>query len=163
MTEIEPVRKEVTVAASAEHAFRVFTEGVDRWWPRQHHIGKSPMARAVIEPRLGGRWYAISEDGSECDTGKVFAWDPPRRLILGWQITADWQYDANFLTEVEITFTAVGPKETVVVLEHRDLERFGERAVELRKGVDGEGGWGAIMHSYVDAAEGRPSAVPQVG
>ncbi|MDB4890068.1 MAG: ATPase [Gemmatimonadetes bacterium] len=159
MTAIEPVRKEVTIAASADHAFRVFTEGVDRWWPRQHHIGKSPMARAVIEPRLGGRWYAISEDGSECDTGKVLAWDPPRRLILAWQITADWQYDPNFLTEVEVTFTAVGPKETVVVLEHRDLERFGERAMELRNGIDAEGGWGLILQSYIDEAEGRPSAV----
>jgi uncharacterized protein YndB with AHSA1/START domain len=153
MTAIEPVRKEVTVAASADHAFRVFTEGVDSWWPRQHHIGTAPMMRAVIEPRLGGRWYAVSEDGSECDTGKVLAWEPPRRVVLAWQITADWKFDPNFVTEVEVTFTAVGPKETIVVLEHRNLERFGERAMELRNGIDAEGGWGIILQSFVAASE----------
>jgi len=161
MTTIEPVRKELTVAASADHAFSVFTDGIDRWWPRQHHIGASPLAREIIEPRLGGRWYAICEDGSESDTGKVLAWDPPNRVVLSWQITADWQFDPNFLTEIEVTFTAVGPKETMVVLEHRNLERYGERAMELRNGIDAEGGWGLILQSYVDAAERRPSAVQQ--
>ena len=28
------VRKTVLVNAPPEHAFRVFTEGVDTWWPR---------------------------------------------------------------------------------------------------------------------------------
>ena len=153
MTAIAPVRKELTVASSADHAFRVFTEGVDTWWPRQHHIGTSPMARAVIEPHLGGRWYAVSQDGSECDTGKVLAWDPPHRVVLAWQIGADWKFDPNFVTEVEVTFTSVGPKETIVVLEHRNLERFGVRALELRNGIDADTGWLLIMQSFVAAAE----------
>lgn len=162
MNTIPPVRKEVTVAVSADHAFRVFTEGVDRWWPRQHHIGKSPLARAVMEPRLGGRWYGISEDGSECDTGTVLAWDPPRRVVLSWQITAQWEFDPNFITEVEVTFTSLGPKETVVVLEHRNLERYGDGAVELRKNIDSEGGWGLIMKSFVAASEADEQS-PAVG
>ena len=128
MNVIAPVRKEVVVDATADHAFRVFTDGIDRWWPRQHHIGTSPMARAVMEPRAGGRWYAISQDGSECDTGRVLVWEPPRRVVLAWQITADWKYDPDFVTEVEVTFTPQGAKKTLVVLEHRDLERFGAAA-----------------------------------
>jgi uncharacterized protein YndB with AHSA1/START domain len=162
MTAIPPVRKELTVAASADHAFRVFTEGVDRWWPRQHHIGKSPLARAVIEPRLGGRWYGISLDGSECDTGRVLVWDPPRRLVLSWQLTAQWQFDPDFITEVEVTFTSVGPNQTVVVLEHRNLERFGEVAAELRKSIDAETGWGLIFSGFkvaVEAHEKEPAGV----
>ena len=60
---IEPVRKSVTVKATQEHAFRVFTEGFDTWWPRGHHIGKSPMKRAVIEKDFpGGRMYSEQED-----------------------------------------------------------------------------------------------------
>ena len=41
-TTVAPVSKSITVKASVEHAFRVFTEGFDTWWPREHHIGKSP-------------------------------------------------------------------------------------------------------------------------
>ncbi len=78
---IAPVRKQVTVKASAEHAFRVFTDGVNAWWPKQHHIGASPLKRMVIEPKTNGRWYSICEDDTQCDSGKVLAWDPPRRLV----------------------------------------------------------------------------------
>jgi uncharacterized protein YndB with AHSA1/START domain len=153
MNVIAPVRKQVVVNASVDHAFRVFTDGIDRWWPRQHHIGATPMARAVIEPGVGGRWYAISQDGSEVDTGRVLVWEPPNRIVLAWQITADWKYDPDFVTEVEVTFTPDGPKRTVVVLEHRDLERYGATAEELRKGVDSPEGWGHIMQSFADAAQ----------
>lgn len=153
MSSIEPVRIEIVVETSQEQAFRVFTTGIDRWWPPQHHIGKSPLKKAVLEPRLGGRWYAICEDGTECDTGKVLAWEPSGRLLLAWQITAQWQFDANFVTEVEVTFTADGPKRTRVTLEHRNLERFGETAAELRKAIGASSGWGAIVDSFKKAAE----------
>jgi hypothetical protein len=48
---VAPVRKSVRVRAGAAHAFDVFTAGFDRWWPRDHHIGKSPMTRADLEHR----------------------------------------------------------------------------------------------------------------
>jgi uncharacterized protein YndB with AHSA1/START domain len=149
---IAPVRKEVVVNAPAAHAFRVFTDGVDRWWPRQHHIGKSPLKRAVIEPRKGGRWYSICEDGSECDIGGVLVWDPPHRLLLSWQITGEWKFDPSFLTEVEVTFTADGPAKTVVVLEHRKLEAYGAQATAIRDMIGADSGWGLIVNSFVDVA-----------
>jgi uncharacterized protein YndB with AHSA1/START domain len=83
----------------------------------------------------------------------VLAWDPPRRLVLAWQLTADWKYDPDFVTEVEVTFTSSGPKQTVVVLEHRNLERFGATAAELRKMIDAETGWGLIFNNFKVAAE----------
>ena len=91
MNELEPVRKEIVVEAAAERAFRVFTDKFDRWWPRDHHIGKAELKEAVLEPRAGGRWYEIGVDGSQCDWGKVLAYEPPRRLLLAWQLNADWQ------------------------------------------------------------------------
>ncbi len=150
---IEPIRKQIVVAASQEHAFRVFTAGIDRWWPRQHHIGKSPLKRAVLEPRMGGRWYAICEDDTECDTGRVLAWDPPRHLLLAWQIDAQWRYDPSFLTEIEVNFLVEGPKRTRVELEHRNLERYGDAAAELRKTIDSPGGWNGILDSFAKTAE----------
>jgi uncharacterized protein YndB with AHSA1/START domain len=148
----EPIRKRIVVEASQERAFSVFTNGIDRWWPREHHIGKSPLARTAIEPREAGRWYSVCEDGTECDVGKVLVWDPPARLVLAWQITAAWQYDANFETEVEVTFTVLGPKRTQVELEHRNLERYGSKAEDYRKQIDSAGGWGRLLEAFGQAA-----------
>lgn len=152
MSQVPAVRKEILVATTPERAFKVFTDGIDRWWPRQHHIGSTPLKREVLEPGLGGRWYGVSEDGSECDIGKVLVWEPPGRLLLTWQITAEWKYDPNFVTEVEVTFTAEGPKSTRVVLEHRELHRYGVAAGEYRKMIDAPEGWGVAMRQFAEAA-----------
>jgi hypothetical protein len=45
-------------------AFRVFAEGRTTWWPAEHHIGSADLAEAVIEGRVGGRWYERGVDGS---------------------------------------------------------------------------------------------------
>ena len=74
-----PVRKTITVRASQQRAFDVFFGEFDRWWPRSHHIGTSPMKKAIIEGRAGGRCYTEQVDGTECDWGTVLVWDPPRR------------------------------------------------------------------------------------
>ena len=153
MSSVPPVRKELVVSASADHAFKVFTDGIDRWWPRTHHIGKSPLQREVLEAGAGGRWYGLSEDGTECDVGKVLVWEPPHRLVLSWQITSDWKYDPGFKTEVEVTFSAEGPKTTRVVLEHRDLHLYGLAEPAYRRQIDSpEGGWGSILQRFIDEA-----------
>ncbi len=150
---VESVKKQIVVNASAERAFQVFTAGIDRWWPREHHIGKSPLKHAVLEQKAGGRWYSVCEDGSECEIGTVLGWEPPLRLVLAWQITASWQFDPTFVTEVEVTFSALGPNQTRVDMEHRDLERYGHAAPDLRKAIDSPGGWGKIMAEFAKASE----------
>jgi uncharacterized protein YndB with AHSA1/START domain len=75
------VRKTVTVNAPPERASAAFTEEISRWWPlATHHIGAQAPVEAIIEPRAGGRWFERAGDGSECDSGRVVAWEPPRRL-----------------------------------------------------------------------------------
>jgi uncharacterized protein YndB with AHSA1/START domain len=150
---IEPVRKEIVVEASQERAFRVFTNGISRWWPREHHIGKSPLKTMVIEPQAGGRWYSICEDGSECGVGKVLAWEPPSRVLLAWQITAQWQYDPDFVTEAEVNFLVEGPKRTRVTIEHRNMDRFGVAAETIRREFDAPGGWAATLGHFAKVAE----------
>jgi uncharacterized protein YciI/uncharacterized protein YndB with AHSA1/START domain len=139
--EVAPVRKEVVVKTAQERAFRLFSEGIDRWWPREHHIGTSPMKKILIEPREGGRWYTLCEDGSECEIGKVLVWEPPSRLVLAWQITGQWAFDPTFVTEVEIRFTPEAPKRTRVTLEHRNLERYADAAPTIRGQLDDPKGW----------------------
>ena len=146
-----PVRKSVFVKAQPQRAFEVFTSGIGRWWPPSHHIGKAGMQDAIIEPRAGGRWYERGVDGSECEWGRVLAWEPPQRVVLAWQLNADWQFDPHLVTEVEVRFTPEG-EGTRVDLEHRNLERFGERADTVRGQIDAEGGWGLILQNFADAA-----------
>ena len=150
------IRKQLTVEAPAERAFRVFTANIGAWWPKEHHIGASPLKDCVIEPTVNGRWYEIDEDGGTCEWGKVATWDPPRRLVLIWQLGADFKYDPELVTEVEVTFTVLGPKQTRVDFEHRHLERFGDAAERLRGPMDS--GWGQILASYAGSAGAAQAA-----
>jgi len=142
-----PVIRSVTVSVGPQQAFRVFTDGFDTWWPRTHHIGKSPMKRAVIEPKEGGRCYTEQEDGTDCPWGTVTAWEPPRRLVIAWQITHDWSFepDLSKSSEVEVLFTAQADGSTRVDLEHRHLGRMGAGAATMRTAISGDGGWGMLL------------------
>jgi len=152
MTAVPPITKQLVVNTSAAQAFRVFTAGMNRWWPRQHHIGTAPLKEVIVEPRAGGRWYSISEDASQCDTGKVLVWEPPQRLVLSWQITAEWKFEPAFVTEIEVRFTAEGPRRTRVDFEHRHLERYGEAAEALRKQMNDPKGWHITLDAFAGAA-----------
>jgi len=151
MIEPAPIVKRFTVPASPEKAFAVFTDRHGRWWPKTHSIGASPLKEAVIEPRVGGRWYGLLEDGTENMWGDVLAWEPPSRLVLAWRISGQWAYDPNLLTEIEVRFTAQGEGVTRVDFEHRNLERLGEGegALQIRNSMDS--GWGLILDAYVAA------------
>ena len=147
------VRKVITVKAPLEVAWRVFTEQMGRWWPLAiYKIGKANAVDAVIEPRLGGRWYERGGDGSTCDWGSVLAWEPPGRLVLSWDITANWQYDPDLKTEIEVRFIAEGTNATRVELEHRKLDRYGSRRDEMRRIFETEGDWGRLLASFAQAA-----------
>jgi hypothetical protein len=37
------IKKEVFINASQQTAFNVFTQKMDAWWPRTHHVGGAPM------------------------------------------------------------------------------------------------------------------------
>jgi hypothetical protein len=154
MIHIAPVRKQLVVKASQTRAFAVFTSEMSRWWPATHSILKSPLKECIVEPRVGGRWYTVGEDGSSCQTGYVIAWQPPETLVLAWQINAEWQFDPDLLTEVEVRFIAEGADTTRIELEHRHLERMGGKAAEARNAVDSPGGWGAILESFKRRVEG---------
>jgi hypothetical protein len=143
---MQPIRKEVLVEASQETAFQVFTEKMDLWWPKTHHVGKTPVVESVLEPGVSGRWFTKHEDGSEVNVGYVHVWDPYGRLVLIWQVDGNFQCDPNLVSEVEIVFTAEGARKTRVKLEHRDLEKLmgGKKVIE-----DMDAGWGYILGLFV--------------
>jgi uncharacterized protein YndB with AHSA1/START domain len=86
-------------------------------------------------------------DGSECQWGKVLTWDPPRKVVLAWQITSQWQFGAQFMTEVEVRFTPEGTG-TLVELEHRLLERYENAETDIRAQLESPGGWGGLLERF---------------
>lgn len=151
-TTIAPVRHSVTVPIPADQAFGLFTEGFNSWWIG-HHIGTADLEEAVLEPRVGGRWYERDVDGSECDWGTVLVFEPPDRLVVTWQLNARFEYDPDpaHASEVEVRFTEEGGG-TRVDFEHRHIERLGPDAAELAKAVASDGGWPGILELYAKAA-----------
>jgi uncharacterized protein YndB with AHSA1/START domain len=147
---VAPVRKTIRVRATPERAFDIFTAGMGRWWNRQYSINKSPIRDVVLEPTPGGRWFERGEDGSECQWGKVLAWEPPVRLLLAWQITPQWTFDPALVTEVEIRFIADG-QGTVVQLEHR-VDGYGSAAEDMFKLFDSPHAWMGLLERFAEEA-----------
>ena len=152
---IEAIRREVVVDLPPARAFELFTDDMTSWWPAEHHIGSAPIERIVIEPRAGGRWYTRHQDGSESHTGAVVAWDPPGRVVVTWQIGADWKYHDDLVTTVEVRFEPAGQGRTRVVLEHRDLANYGADAARMQKIFEAPDAWTATLAAYAEEAR-RP-------
>ena len=148
------VSKSIDVQAAQPVAWRVFTEKMGIWWPLTvYKIGKAEAVDAIVEPHPGGRWYERGDDGSICQWGSVLAWEPPSRLVLSWDISANWQYDPAVRTEIEIRFIPTGNNTTRVELEHRLLDRYGPRRDEMWRIFDSGGDWGRVLALFAQAAE----------
>jgi Activator of Hsp90 ATPase homolog 1-like protein len=146
------VFRSVSVPLPQERTFELFTARMTEFWPKEHSIGSSEIAEVVIEPRAGGRWYERGIDGSECPWGRVASWDPPREVVLLWQISSEWKFDPDFETEVEVTFTEEPGDHTRVDLRHRNLQRYGDKAEEMRAIFDHPDGWEGTLARFVDVA-----------
>ncbi len=142
---LAPVRKSITVDVPRERAFAFFVDHHARWWPVEGHRILEGSTGATIEPRDGGRWYEHGGPHGECDWGRVLAYEPPERLVLGWQLNAEWTFDPDFMTEVEIRFVAETAGTTRVELEHRGMERFD---AEVRASFDGGNGWSGVLAAF---------------
>jgi hypothetical protein len=143
------VCKTITVAAPLAVAFEVFTAQIETWWPMaSHHIGDADCAAVVIEPRVGGRWYERGVDGVECVWGQVLVWQPPRRVVLVWQLSAQWRFDPSIRTEVDVRFTVIDADTTRVDLEHRGLDAYGADAAAMRDAFASPNGWNGMLDHF---------------
>ena len=142
---VAPIRKSITVDVPQRRAFEFFVEHHAQWWPVAGHRILEGSTGAAIEPREGGRWFEFGGPEGECDWGRVLAYEPPERLLLAWQLDAEWRYDPDFVTEVEIRFLPEGESATRVDLEHRGMDRF---SAAVRASFDGENGWSAVLDAF---------------
>ena len=127
-----PVRQSVVVRAPLRHTFETFVRTIGIWWPVQpFSAGQERVRDIALEQREGGRVYEIWDDGTEASWGELRSWSPPDGFVMTWQGTP-------VPTEVELSFTALGPELTRVTVEHR--------------------GWDSVPAAHV-ARHGFPNAV----
>jgi uncharacterized protein YndB with AHSA1/START domain len=152
-TQDTTVRTEVVVDAPADRAFRLFTERFDRIKPREHNMLGVDIAESVFEPRAGGRVYDRGVDGTECQWGRVLAFEPPDRILFSWDINPSWRIETDLAktSEVEVRFVADGPGRTRVELEHRHLDRHGDGWDGMRDGVRADQGWPLYLERFAAA------------
>lgn len=139
-------------------AFDAFTRGLGEWWPREYTWSRDVLVAIGMDPRAGGLCHETGPNGFTCHWARVLAWEPPRRLVLAWQIapTRAPEPDPARASEVEVAFA---PEDggTRVRLAHRGFHRHGEGADEYRRGMGSPFGWRYILSRYAAAlADGEP-------
>ena len=139
----EPLRYRFGVGCPVERAFELWTVGAGVWWPMAtHSVSGRRDSVLVIEPGPGGRVYERTAGGQQFSWGTVVAWEPPVRLVCEWLV-------GDTATELEVRFAADGESGTVVVIEHRGWERFGEAGGDRRDRNDR--GWSGVLPLFAAA------------
>jgi hypothetical protein len=147
---MEPLRLSYEVRCSAEHAFEIWTSRLSSWWPKGHSASGHPDTTVVLEPRLGGRIFERTPDGTEIEWGEITLWDPPHRLGYLWHIARD-RADA---TDVSVTFVDVGEAITRLDIVHSGWERLGAPGQAWREA--NTAGWEALLPHFAAAAAAPP-------
>lgn len=156
-----PVRQSTLVRSDIDHTFALFVREIGSWWPVEpFSAGKERVRAITIEQRVGGRVHETWDDGTEVDWGQLLAWDPPKRFVMSWSETP-------LDTEVELSFTVVGPALTRVDVEHRGWDALTEEQLAedcaLPGGYRSGGyaiGWRRILASLTTAVEHVVLATP---
>ena len=129
----EILTRTIALACPVEHAFEVFTDKIDLWWPRGHRRNR--------DASLGFEGSALVErapDGSEWTMGKVTAKRPPHLLALDW-----FPGSPGAPTSVEVRFVAEGAK-TLVTVTHRPVTAESKSVWPQRVARFTEG-WEAVL------------------
>ena len=150
---IAPIVHSVVVKASPERAFTLFTADFGKWRPAMMTIGATPAVTIEIEPKEDGTMFERAADGAVTLWGKVLVWAPPERLVFTWQISSQWTYDPEILTEVEVKFELAGEGRTKVTLTHSKLEAFGADATNHAEHL--RNGWPGALAAFGDYAKGQ--------
>ena len=146
------VRREIVVDASIETAFAAFVNRFGDFKPPEHNLLGAEISETRFEPKVGGHIYDRAADGSECRWARVLAYEPPERVVFSWDISPQWQLEADErnASEVEVRFVAETPDRTRLELEHRYLDRHGPGWESLRGAIDSDGGWPLYLARYSD-------------
>ena len=125
----EPLVRTIALACPVTHAFEVFTQKVDLWWPRGHRKTQDATLHFTDDALI-----ERGADGSAWIMGRITAIDPPRLLQLDW-----FPGSPAAPTAVEIRF-AKTESGTQITITHRPLPDsapiWPQRVAQFTKGWD---------------------------
>lgn len=140
---IEPLRKQLKVNLPVEAAFRLFTEGIGKWWPLEtHSVGERQAETCFFEGWTGGRIIEVLKDGTQSEWGRVLIWEPYQKVGFTWYPGRE----PDTAQEVTVTFSESSGG-TLVELLHTGWESLGEKAQASRNGYDT--GWDFVLAKYI--------------
>jgi uncharacterized protein YndB with AHSA1/START domain len=143
---VAPVRKSVTVPASPDRAFELFTARFGHWWPlATHSVGTDKAVAVSFGAGVGGIILETLADGTTSAWGTVTRWEPPSVVAFTWHAGTP-EPEASL---VEVTFTPSGPAGTLVELVHSGWENRPDGAT-ARAGY--QTGWDPVIEQYARAA-----------
>ena len=151
--EIEPIQAGAEVTATPRRAFELWTTALGEWWPASYSFNGDALRRIEVEPTSGG--HCIEEGGSSGRIvwGQVLEIDPPRRLLISWQISPDRSLEPGpeSASQLALSFHPQG-EGTAIELEHREFARHGDGAAGYREAMAGEQGWPWLLELFSAAA-----------
>ena len=128
----EVLVRRIALACPVDHAFSVFTDKIDLWWPRSHRRNRDAsltLTRDALMER--------APDGTQWMMARVTSIEPPHRLSLDW-----YPGSPAAPTSVEIEFAAEGDG-TVATVTHRPL--LETKSIWPQRVANFTGGWDAVL------------------
>ena len=131
------IRKTVTVEASLDHAFRVFTERMATWWPTETH--SLAGGEVSLDWRVGGTASELVE-GTWVSWADILEYDPPHGVALRWRVNAE-----KPATELRVRFEPDGGG-TRVELSHGGWESYLDGGTKEQASYTS--GWDTVLGHY---------------
>ena len=131
----EILTRTISLNCGIEHAFDVFTDKIDLWWPRGHRKHRDGALRIT-----GDALIDRGPDGTEWTMADIVEIDPPSLLRLDW-----YPGSPGAPTAVEVRFTG-NDRTTEIVVTHRPLletKSTWPQRVELF-----ERGWSTVLPAF---------------
>jgi uncharacterized protein YndB with AHSA1/START domain len=136
------IEKSLIVPLPPARAFALFTEEMDRWWPKDTHslsaAHNRPADRVTVDLRRGGLITEHLAGGGTAPWATITDLDPGRLFAFDWYVGRT-QAEA---TGVTVTFVAEG-KGTRVTLTHSGFSVLGEKATETEANY--RTGWDRVL------------------
>ncbi|MBM7068301.1 SRPBCC domain-containing protein [Actibacterium sp. 188UL27-1] len=154
-TPTAPIHKTITVPLPPDHAFELFTAGINKWWPGDTHSLSARDGRAPrqldVDPHQGGRIWETTHDGKRHAWARITDWQPGRRFAFNWHVGQE-EEDATHVV-VAFSQTKTG---TRVDLTHGGFDGVTDGATMM---ASYQTGWDHVLTAcYGTACQGVVTA-----